>query len=96
MSCLRCVVWFYISLKYSRLQAKTFTLPPLFYIMTTRSSTLVEGPAEESRQQVLGSGHAYTNETSWKIGKKRGWCWVRVTEGGVLFKIDRSRSRETF
>jgi transposase len=60
------------------------------------AGTILENPFEVIRNTVLAHKTVNADESSWRFKAKRCWIWIGATPGATFFKIDSSRSQETF
>lgn len=59
-------------------------------------ATLLEKPFEEIKAVVLSGENVNGDETSWSLRGKRCWIWTGAHSRATFFRIDPSRSQETF
>jgi transposase len=64
--------------------------------LEARTTRALQAPYEQAHTAVMGAAAAYVDETPWREGSHKAWLWSASMLSAVVFRIDRSRSRDAF
>jgi hypothetical protein len=64
--------------------------------MCQKASEALAEVYEEAERQVPQAGKLNLDETGWKLGKKKHWLWVAVSQLVVVFHLNEKRDSAAF